>query len=849
MTPARERRAGASSRPMALSLAAAIAATVSAVAADEPLGLPEVTKLLERSDAEGLALDAVEAILAESAAGRTAGLDREARQAWLDRAAPLVEAWLAEPLAPSRRLARVDRARRLLATAGSAEGSALRWAIATGGYLAASAAADEVRGAIAGVEDPVGLAARFAALGEELSFLSDDADSSRAAAAAQSLRASGVEADLLAERIAILENRILRGRFLAGWAMVQSALLSGDREVAAAGEAMLLPLLDAGVDEPRPADVSKDRRSDLGFAQTILGLAIAKGIRGDSVDAAEWLAILSDPQVDPDLQAARGAWELLMLVAAGDRLAALGLVESWTRDGSASVAWWRLAAVAGIRRAERDLEWSALAERGLSGLAVREEFALLSALGRSGREWRPKGFLGATVEGFEALEIAEGLPPDSPEAQREYRRAAERLRWASISPEAPPIAARSVEIASIGAAIESGEAVAAIERLDAIPPDDAAGDASRIAWLRLVALDRLAREGDEDASRRWRESARGFLAAHPDDPRSPMLAVRVGADDAPPQALGALARSGDPAVRQGARAALARRLPAAGDELRRAIAAEIVEGGPTSLELGGSPSDDARREAFEVAEASLLLGSEGLVRARRLLELLDPQRIPLGTEERARWWRDRAEVALLAGDAAGAADGWRRAVEIAGASWGAEARREWLRRLALAWRDEARREELAPLVLDESVAHLAALADGSTDVAPSARLAVESAAILWRLDPSEALATRWLGAAARLASAAPSDAAALESLALAAAAADEWERSLEAARRLLAGVPRGSDAWRRAKVMQVEALMAIDPAQARAVLDQHRVLDPTWEEGETGERLTRLDEMLPGGRR
>jgi len=846
MTRARERRRSAAGRRSAIALAAAIAAPV---AADEPLGLPEVTALLERSDAEGLALDAVEAILAESAAGRTAGLDREARQAWLDRAAPLVEAWLAEPLAPPRRLARVDRARRLLATAGTSEGEALRWAVATGGYLAAAAAADEVRGAIAGVEDPAALAARFEALGEELSHLSDDADSARAAAAAQSLRASGVEADLLAERVSLLENRILRGRFLAGWAMVQSALLSGDREVAAAGEALLLPLLDAGVDEPRPADVSKDRRSDLGFAQTILGLAIAKGIRGDSVDAAEWLAILSDPQVDPDLQAARGAWELLMLVAAGDRLAALGLVEAWSREGAGSVAWWRLAAVAGIRRAEQDLEWSSLAERGLSGLAVREEFALLSALGRSGREWRPKGFLGATVEGFEALEIAEGLPPDSPAALREYRRAAERLRWASISPEAPPIAARSVEIASIGAAIEAGEVVEAIERLDAIPPDDAAGDAPRIAWLRLVALDRLAREGDEDAARRWRDAARGFLAAHSDDPRSPMLAVRVGADDAPPQALGALARGGAPAVRQGARAALARRLPSAGEALRRSIAVEIVEGGPTSLELGAAPSDDVRREAFEVAEASLLLGPEGLVRARRLLELLDPQRMPLPTEELARWWRDRAEVSLLAGDAAGAADGWRRAVEIGGESWAADARREWLRRLALAWRDEARREDLATLVLDESVVHLAALEEGSPDVLPSARLAVESAAVRWRIDPSAALASRWLAAAERLASAAPSDAAAIESLALAAAAADQWSRSLEAARRLLAGVPRGSEAWRRAKVMQVEAMTAIDPAQARAILDQHRVLDPTWDQGETGERLKRLDELLPGGRR
>jgi hypothetical protein len=82
-------------------------------------------------------------------------------------------------------------------------------------------------------------------------------------------------------------------------------------------------------------------------------------------------------------------------------------------------------------------------------------------------------------------------------------------------------------------------------------------------------------------------------------------------------------------------------------------------------------------------------------------------------------------------------------------------------------------------------------------------------------------------------------------VAAASAAAGRWNDVLDASRRLIAGRPRGGEAWRAAKALQIEALAELDPVQARAVLEQHRVLDPEWDRGAVGMRLRRLHERLP----
>ncbi len=398
-------------------------------------------------------------------------------------------------------------------------------------------------------------------------------------------------------------------------------------------------------------------------------------------------------------------------------------------------------------------------------------------------------------------------------------------------------------------------------------------------WSRSIASRHRGVSRRQDA---WPLAATAYLEGHPDGSRAALVAVRLGGEGLPLDRLVDLAMSGDPGVRRSVRSTIARRLATSEPEGRGEVLEAWRRLGPVEVERDARAAGDAeaRREAYE-AIAVLIAGEDGdLARARDLLMRLDPDGPGSGTDERAMARGLAAEVALASGDPVVARTS-RQAALVAeldrsrqgSAGWIVARPSAWLQRVEVGWgrsRDAAARSralaeawaslaiESAEAVLSEAAGREAA--PGSTTPTSSAELAIRAAALA-AAGEAERYALRgvrtpsaaepWRRAAERLAELADGEAGgpwrgeALEAVAAASAAAGRWNDVLDASRRLIAGRPRGGEAWRAAKALQIEALAELDPVQARAVLEQHRVLDPEWDRGAVGMRLRRLHERLP----
>ncbi|MGA1517070.1 MAG: hypothetical protein ACO396_04795, partial [Phycisphaerales bacterium] len=219
--------------------------------------------------------------------------DTDARRERFESLARPIDRWLSEPVSAEERLLRLERVARLAQLAERDEADSLRWPLATGRYLAAASAADLLRSGAASAMGQAALAERFAACAEAFDLLEREASLERSRLASRLLRTSGVETDLVAEEQRRLDADSVRARFLAGWSQVQRALLAADlaeaRVAARQAQSRLLPLLDTGSEDPRPGEVSVDRRGDAGFAQTMLGAAIARGTLEGSAEGRAWL--------------------------------------------------------------------------------------------------------------------------------------------------------------------------------------------------------------------------------------------------------------------------------------------------------------------------------------------------------------------------------------------------------------------------------------------------------------------------------------------------------------------------------------------------------------------------------
>jgi tetratricopeptide (TPR) repeat protein len=134
----------------------------------------------------------------------------------------------------------------------------------------------------------------------------------------------------------------------------------------------------------------------------------------------------------------------------------------------------------------------------------------------------------------------------------------------------------------------------------------------------------------------------------------------------------------------------------------------------------------------------------------------------------------------------------------------------------------------------------------------------ESRILAWHAAVADAMITDWkrtrdraraqeaLDLYERLLTAAPTDARFLRATAILAEALARLDLALSCWRTLAAGTAAQSERWYEARFHQISLLADTDPDRARAVMDQHKQLNPDFGPDPWGARLRQLDERIPG---
>jgi len=779
-----------------------------------PQGFPEVDRLLATIGESDLRIDLLEAWLA-TLSPREHAAEREAvhRGLMATLRRHLREAPLAEV---SRRLDRAEALRGATATA--TEQAALRREIALFKGVAATAEAgwwrERSRFDPAAAEAPEAIE-RLAAWLEQ-SAIDLEAEAARLENHGRGGTSGGGSA-----REPSAAGEIARWRLLAGWSWLERARLDGDRIAAQRGEALLLPLLDAGVPDPRPVEISLDLRADPGFSRALLGMALARTMTRSLEEGLRWLRLLDAPPVEARLREERRAWALELHLLGDDPDGGLRVLEEWgDLDGvPVSGSTLRRAAAAAIDRSAADARWGPLATGALLQLLDREAFAEVVQLAPSPEEAARHRAGGSAEDRFvdAALIALHRVERSAPPGE-----AATLLEHAAAAPGATPRAAAGLLLLALEQRLAGDAPIeAALSRFDAARFAALSADAqARAAWWRVAALQRAAAEGTRPRDA-WREAADDFLQQAPQHPAAPLLRLQLEGDRMSPRQIAVAAAAAGEGVWQAAARSQAIELLLAGvrsgDASRRRASAEVLR----EL-LPPAPEWDAPVARLAVAEA--LLASATTPAERVLAEALLSD-APPGWAARApehaalprRLAILQATSALARGDLGAAEAAWQRSEP--------RSQGEWLGLLASAW-------EATPTRLDLADA-IALLPEASGEWAP---LAVGPAAAAWQEAPTQARADRWLAIARAAADRVGETdrAVATAEVAAAAAAARSWAVLLEHARRLLALHEAGSEAWLDAKRFQLEALEQLDPQRAGAVLRQHQALRPQWREQRHG---------------
>lgn len=662
-------------------------------------------------------------------------------------------------------------------------------------------------------------------------------------------RASGQERVRLERGLELLDDLLLEARFRSAWSAYWLAWLS--RASALADEARQQQLddamrrfgvvleIDSGV--PRPADASLDLRGAPYYASAIEGMALTQALAGraqhDASIATAWLELLRDPAT---ASASRDAVGELMLLAAADS-------EDWARvaelinAGNCPARALEAVAVAGlsgttggagVRHSGSDVTLGALYALAQS-MEYRRLAGLKGVIEASGATLPPE--VAWLLSSSAALVAAEDEVGD--ERAVHARAAVEPLRKLLSSDTATGHMGLTRSLrASLGwALMQSGrhaEAAVILQRAG----EEEWEQAERVLWLAILAKERaLGASGAADSGLATlrAEYSRRFGASG----KQSELVVRDSASRQPPDGTMAAALRQipphDPAWPEAQRE-LSR---IAYWSFRNGLGESRLQHARALLSVAVPTASPAAAGAIvrRQLEASLDEGVADLVAADSLLELAD-ETLDLGTSDpsvRAELQCRRVQRALLAGDVTAACDRLQAlsSHDSLAAAWRSLARRSILRAAERAWATaqgagEGAESCIAAIVLEEletaSSSDPATIVRLSSIVAESREQAVIARALaaLKALPADIADGPQALEVRGRL----------LEASGQSADAVQSYTRAVNAIR-------QGDGAWYRVKARLAALLERTDPEAARAMLRQHRALDPQWGPGRDGEAL------------
>jgi hypothetical protein len=680
------------------------------------------------------------------------------------------------------------------------------------------------------------------------------------------MRAGGSDEVARTEALAISDlvaAQLLETRYLRAWSQFGLLWLSrgtADPAAITARADQLVPawasLLETGKAFPSPEDVSVDLRGEEYYASSILGMAVTKALASGMPAADPWFALLREPGV----WSATATLEPSMRLDSAIDCGALDAATAQLRDLTVSMSDEAIAgcAMRAMREARGEGSASAgafaracfesLVERGSLGAAQRLA-ARVPALAR-GDGFAPRLAAAlAVVVRAKSVQDAERAKPVWEEAARALA-AALAAPDAAESPSVPAVRAlRGLVLASAGNPCQASiELAAASGQHSGDRADEAAWLAAKLADEGRCVVDGVSTSRDLwlDYLRRFPDGPHANAAmvalARYDEVLDPVLAERLLA--VPPD---------DPVAVEAARAAariyyrLAR--SAVGDARADPVRRLFLISPSAAASWPAGWIDPVARQQLEFAldpSASRLELARGLLAeiASRYApgEEPEPYRAELATR--------RLEIALLDRRYADAVRELER-VRVAGD-------RAWLTRAdalfardvesmlasepAADGSDSASRSDAARALVDARRGVLeTARRDGNPDRADAASVALARA--LLAVD-AKAHAAEAAALARDVLVRKPSHRASLEVAADAAIAAGQPRVARDALITLMSVLAPTSLERSRRQCQLVEILAVNDPDEARKVLAQHQVFDPTWGPAPWGDRLKAIARSL-----
>ncbi len=857
------------SRFYAILLASAVICSGSAHADD-------VAAYLERLDLDELLAVHLEEQL-ETAKG-------EEHDALLVRLAELYARLLETVPNPEMRSELERRGRRLLASAPAGTANELKLALLRASYVSAERIAENHRLRLSPPEDLALAKEMFDELVPDLSNLRKETTDQLRLADRRVGRAAGSEAMVLAERAEKARRLHSQCTFLTAWAMYYQSWLNDRPDNARIAQRLFTELLDLQDVQAVPENVSVDLRSVEAIARCILGCALCKSLTTSTPTALSWVSLLEHERAFEPLREQALAWKIVVCLENDeyDRAASL-LTDADSAESGTPVQWLRLAAVHSLEAASHSRQASALAKYAVTRLAAQGELEQvfdiaqrygIEGFGASGFALR---YVKAVLKYHEAREAhSDDRPTDKPEAIQLYDEAisefeaAQRQRDAGKYTGALPDCTRLIawshyfqgRLAYARAAFEL-----AASELEA----EAASDS---LWMAIVCMDGLLAEDPENAhlADELATLIERFLGEHPSSEHAPKLVLRraiISKEISQRIAQDLLAIPSNSEVYDSARRRAAQvlyRLFREGTPAQRVgygseyLSIALALHGQDEQTLVPSPELEFQRAVVRgrrILEVSLTDGVGRTVAANSILDWFDELReggvVDLSDVQDELDYR-RLQTHLINDDP-------ESAVEIADRLWRADPEGLWTRvatRTMFRFADRRRRDaetdgsddreavamirRFGARVIEEyekdpdALEHTTALAHYSA--------VAEAAMAVWRRSGDQDSGREALSLYKRLLDARPRNARFLRATAMLAEAYDDDDLAINCWRTLIAGSAQASDGWFEAKFRLISLLARTDPNRARAVMNQHRELNPDYGPDPWGPRLRALDLRL-----
>lgn len=807
------------------------------------------------------------AVHLEQQLGQQSGAER---QETVLRLADLYTRLLEATDEPEARARLEERSRRLLASASESAGDELRLELLRGQYRVAEKIAEQHRLRQSSPEDLDRAREVLSQIMPELAQLRGRMRDRLRAIEKRLMRSSGGDAVERAEQAERSQRLLAQCTFVNAWALYYQSWLNDRPDNARVAATLFAELLAVDPARPEPDDVSVDLRSTEAIARSILGMALCKSMTASSSSALRWLDLLNHPQAYPGIRNHVPAWTMDVLLQHEEFQQAQDVLEAAGKgDEPPPLAWIRLAAVAALEAQDRSRTAADLASVAVAMLAARGELeTVLDLAERYGAgALGDSGFASSYVRGVEHYQRArrehgDDRPTFDTRLAREYDLAAEQFAAAIDQPDAGrfPEAAANCRWLVGWCRYFEGRYLAARESFELAAEQLGPDKAPEALWMAVVSLDTVAGRRPELAVE-LNDLIDKALSLYPDGEHAATLKLKraLGAEPSPEVVGELLAIKPDSEVYP---VAQRRAVQILYQLYRESEGQQQLVYGNEYLEAAIPLLDEAEIIEHEIDTARRVLDvalADGIGRraaAESVLERLD--RIETaGTADLSPYADEldfrRIQVRLADADADAAgviADGlWQR---DPASVWSRLAEGRLFRYGLRHWKSGEDGAPIDPAYLDLVVTHgrrvVAEFADDPEALSRPRVLSYHAAV-------AEALMTAGeLGDAARtsealdlyetLLAARPRDAGFLRAVALLSERLDRVDRAIDCWRTLVAA-GSGDPAWFEAKFHLISLLARSDPARARAVMDQHKQLNPDYGPEPWSGRLRELDGRLP----